>query len=250
MKIISDFHDYYDGCMSLGIDPKCIYIRKSKLFREDEKWPVDIEAYSPQGRWGHRPFYRPYGAIWFCNKIYPYIVFELEDKATGINIEIFCYDIGQVEHLISGMSKKDAESFRSTKPGSRYDRKRHRSKMDIFEDLLKNGKVAYAQEKIIDILCETGVPVLRIHESGNDGFHNIVEGENVRGKSLTFNPKLTAIQFYRAVDPFTAWQELSMFISGVMGGQAPPMIEISDRIRKEKHGFNEDSFRNTGNRMK
>lgn len=57
------------------------------------------------------------------------------------------------------------------------------------------------------------------------------------------SPCLKDMEFYRVADPFTAFQELSMYISGVMGGRSPGVVDIGNDDRIAKHGFNEWSFR-------
>lgn len=50
--------------------------------------------------------------------------------------------------------------------------------------------------------------------------------------------------FYRAVDAFTLFQELSMFVGGVLPRNPNPMVEITDdKVKVEKHGFDKWSFR-------
>lgn len=57
------------------------------------------------------------------------------------------------------------------------------------------------------------------------------------------NQCLADMEFYCVTDPFTAFQELSMYISGVMGGRSPRTVEISNNDRIAKHGFDKWSFR-------
>lgn len=61
-------------------------------------------------------------------------------------------------------------------------------------------------------------------------------------------PTLKNIEFFRAIDPVTIFQEISMWIGGVIGSHAPKPVEITDnRIKIEKHGFdNKTSFRRAG----
>lgn len=58
-------------------------------------------------------------------------------------------------------------------------------------------------------------------------------------------PTLANMQFAKAVDPYTAFQEISMWVGGVIGSYGPNTVEITDnRIKIEKHGFdNRTSFR-------
>jgi hypothetical protein len=46
------------------------------------------------------------------------------------------------------------------------------------------------------------------------------------------------------MDPFTLFQELSMFVGGVLPRNPNPMVEITDdKVKVAKHGFDKWSFR-------
>jgi len=51
------------------------------------------------------------------------------------------------------------------------------------------------------------------------------------------------LRFQKVVDSFTAFQEISMFISGVLGQTENPMITTSDRDLAISKGFTQLSFR-------
>ncbi len=51
-------------------------------------------------------------------------------------------------------------------------------------------------------------------------------------------------QFYKVIDPFTLFQEISMWIGGILPHQGRPMVDITDdKIKIVKHGFDKFSFR-------
>ena len=52
---------------------------------------------------------------------------------------------------------------------------------------------------------------------------------------LTLNPCLQDINFFKLVDPFTAFQEISMYLGGVLGTGEPEMITISDEDMRDKN---------------
>jgi hypothetical protein len=57
--------------------------------------------------------------------------------------------------------------------------------------------------------------------------------------------RLKEVQFYRVFDAFAAFQEIAMWIGGVLPSNGNAMVAISDTIRLEKHGFSKrSSFRN------
>ena len=48
----------------------------------------------------------------------------------------------------------------------------------------------------------------------------------------------------KAIDAFSAMQELSMYVGGIMGGNNPTMVQITDeKTLVKKHGFDKWSFR-------
>lgn len=74
------------------------------------------------------------------------------------------------------------------------------------------------------------------------------EESGVRASDRAFrvNPSdLKRFGFAKAVDPYTAFQELSMWIGGVLGGTSPEIVTIKDdKTLIEGHGFdNRFSFR-------
>lgn len=61
---------------------------------------------------------------------------------------------------------------------------------------------------------------------------------------LVVNPVLSELYFQKVVDPFTAFQEIQMFISGVLGTEEKDTVQISDLHRLEAAGFDKKwSFR-------
>lgn len=55
---------------------------------------------------------------------------------------------------------------------------------------------------------------------------------------------LKSVQFIRVMDPVTAFQEISMWVGGVLPRPGNPMVEITDdKIKLAKHGMDKTSFR-------
>ena len=61
--------------------------------------------------------------------------------------------------------------------------------------------------------------------------------------TLIVNPTLRSYQFFKVIDPFTAYQELSMFLGNNLVTQKDPNPPISDVDKRDTHGFNEWSFK-------
>lgn len=59
---------------------------------------------------------------------------------------------------------------------------------------------------------------------------------------LIDQPVLKSIQFYRRVPPNIAYQEIDMWVGGILPAAGRPMVEVSDEVRLAKHGMDEMSF--------
>lgn len=81
-------------------------------------------------------------------------------------------------------------------------------------------------------VIENGVAVaIWIDDYGQEGWKLNTDG-------------LKSIDFVRVMDAYSAFQELSMFVGGVMTRLGNSMVEITDdKVKAAKHGFNDWSFR-------
>ena len=61
--------------------------------------------------------------------------------------------------------------------------------------------------------------------------------------ALTIDPILKDYEFYKVVDAFQAFQEISMFIGGVLGRGEKEIIVVEDKYKIAQHGFDKWSFR-------
>ena len=67
------------------------------------------------------------------------------------------------------------------------------------------------------------------------------------GEDFEVNPiGLKQLGFAKALDPYTAFQELSMWIGGILGGTSPEIVRITDdKVLIENHGYDKHSFRSS-----
>jgi hypothetical protein len=62
--------------------------------------------------------------------------------------------------------------------------------------------------------------------------------------TFTLNPKLSDLKFYQYKDTYSTFQDIQSYISGVLGIDATPTIELSDKSKIIKAGFDpKTSFR-------
>ena len=60
---------------------------------------------------------------------------------------------------------------------------------------------------------------------------------------LTINPELKPLEFYRRYDCYQCYQEISMYVGGVLGNANPSIPHIDDKTMAEAKGFDKYSFR-------
>jgi hypothetical protein len=238
MRIISKFHDYYDPVQAYGMDKTCIYKRKTKEFDSKTKEFKEIEDLIKPGdkllrgriTWGINRLpeeYRTmnYYVVFFCGTVVPVIECGKGSKNPPYNHKYFYYY--NIDELEQGVFKY----------GTKQDKKHWGRATKYFwsmgNTLRKNVMTKYFN---LNINSDT---VMNLHHKY--GTPIILYDEDYQ--LIKLNPKLKNIKFYKHKDVYTCFQDINQFISGILGGQSPPLIEISDSDRIAMRGFNKWSFR-------
>lgn len=228
MKIISPFKDYYDSVGKLGYNNIPIYIRKSSdtifsrrsinwltLFTPDKVnkprysqkdwcW-VSSYDYSPYQRAGIGTFSEKM-ILWFCGRGYPFI--RRTTYKLGISQKItYHYKVINTYEEIFGEDiipswKREEFTFPEVD--------------DTQKDFLIDNKI-----------------VIALAHMGPLGDHNRI---------LTLNPCLKDFEFFRVKDAFSVYQEIEMFLGGVLSNN-PEVTTIPDKYKIGQHGFDKMSFR-------
>jgi hypothetical protein len=248
MRIFSKFHDYYDGALGHGFDPSCVYDRKTEeaAFRRDAKNAVAnlfaaIEPDIPHAN--HRTEVNMgFSLIVFCGKTYPCLNVgvggDYERDKNGIFEYVPAktvrhYDAESVSETLSKVMDESAYAEWNRKKPAMNKAWRFRQNADaasVAELFRKwSGK---SSDEAMKLHVEERIPCFLIGPSANS---SEIKFER--------NPRLADFDFYKVFDAYAAFQEISMFIGGILGGRSPEMIEISDSVRIAKHGFDERSFR-------
>lgn len=244
MLIVSDHKDYYDSA-TMGVDKALVYHRDCDLvdenydagdsWRDPGKWPLptDITRYLNQrnhnGAKYHQPFF-----LGFCGKIY---------VGAAINKEL------RWDYPAHPLSEPDEKFFKDDKykPQITYDKEvlveyfkpRFRSflhpRENAFVDLVNRGPI-----EDDTIFLEHKVPCFLIYGGARWSTK----------KRLVLNPVLKMLEFPKVMDPFTAHQELAMYLGDRLRLRDKPMIETSDRDRAIAHGMDKTSFRRDGHPSK
>lgn len=248
MRIISKFSDYYDSSMKYGTDPNILYVREMTEHRRTWKASAEydeikkvvtkvLDAGEARDRWYKYEMGGNFNKVTtentivvvFCGKIYPCLEISVVDKTYPFITKNthYCYTFEQVESLYKEhLSKKELKSF--YEPRTRRRRWSRWRRDTLIESMKKFFSLSgTADNGLMDFHHDREVPVA------------VLEFDHF----VTYNPCLKDIQFFRIMDSFTAYQELAMFIGGVLGGKSPKTIEVSNDIKIAKRGFDKWSFR-------
>ncbi len=217
MRIISKFHDYYDLGLSYGIDKTLIF----KRVKEETNYNIpDLEKIIDENKFLYSLCHHAFGAktrkfnpifIGFCGRLIPCMHYRLEYK--GFVKEDYLYT--------------------------------YKSFMKIWKKYKKKKRWLYPKDEMYETFF--GLKIYR-----DDIFFDlktpIFIWEKVDKKYvITKNPCLKDFKFTGIMDPYTVFQEISMYLGGVLGIGEKPIAKISNKEMIEQKGFDYKwSFRKRG----
>ena len=253
MRIVSKFQDYYDSAQGMGIDETLVYVRKPakiKLDKSDEDVLTSIMKLAPVYK---NRFDDPCSShtmiIGFCGEIFPcmeinipigkrrkydthgpeeniiettyiYSYDELIECLTRHKLKKQLYEV-TVKDAMWGANRITTQEFFNLSEESRFE--------NIF---IENKAPIFVAVKDKEIVVGTETNCIGVKKP-------IYENRGV-----IINPSLKDLGFARMVDSFTAFQEVSMYLGGVIPKDGPEMVEISDKMMLQKKGFHDPtSFR-------
>jgi hypothetical protein len=239
MYIISKKKDYYDGVAgSAGIDKTLVYDRQITEL-EDKDMPDFFRKTTFFNHFrgkDNNPFYRlsnshikneyfnkyprhSYFLIGFCGKLYAgFKLYSIDKNTTEYNnvITTITYDKDYMIELFDG----------KTYHGHFEDNLNHVLQYDAMEWFREMKTPCFVYDQ----------------DSGLDHIDLKHYGRNYVSKFI-INPILKDYEFYKVFDTFQAFQEISMFIGGVLGRGEKEIIEVADKYKIGQHGFDKWSFR-------
>ena len=226
MRIFSKFHDYYDAVQNTGFDNTVKYMRteseEHKVKIHDSQWTLPhIDSSLTTLEMG-RYF------IGFCGKIYQMLKLTHESKFKCPRPTAFCYSVDDVDKFIqANFKRRSVESY--------FEKHRKNDWRWVGGD--RNAMVEFFAAKVMPYpkFFEKG-PIFVASSHHYSRYFNNYEFE------MKYNTCLKPIEFYRVVDPFTAYQELQMYLANIAVPQKPMPI-VPDILKAETHGFNKFSFR-------
>jgi hypothetical protein len=228
MYIIAKNKDYYDGVVgSVGIDKTIVY----------ERSPVELSTKETP-----KQFIKSNDYGWRTNRDNPFTSIgyaDIDRKATKKYDDNDFFIVGFCGKLYLGWKL--------------YYKVKERGLMGIMEEVTKTD-IVYGYENVKDILkisywrnnIENDVKTVMDFnpiEIFREVKAPIFTYEYGREYKFTVNPILKDFKFYKEVDAFTAFTELQMFVSGVLGVGEKELIEVEDKYKIGQHGFDKWSFR-------
>lgn len=219
MRIISPFKDYYDCVQSQGQDLSLIYNRQPEEIISKTRV---FSFVSLLNRWGSDIVSRV-EVVGFCGHVHP--VLKIHKPGDARVKPVLCYLIEEVDAFVEQHFKPlEIERYYADKRRSywseRWTYTPHKALVAFFAEARQRaGDFVYLFDK---------APVFRCREG--------------RETTLTYNACLKEVEFYRQVDPFTAYQEIQMFWGG-RAAPEKPIPKIDDKTLAAAKGFDKFSFR-------
>jgi hypothetical protein len=220
MLIQSPFSDYYDGVARLGIDTTIRYRRDTTSLKAIspytiERLPRDLHTDN------YLDLYRYRGAssqvlvfqvIGFCGAS---IVTLTDAEKTYFGEEILILDWAKTK---------------------RYHKS---SKYQIVADCIQR----FHNQTDHSLFQQFKVPIFSIPITSPLNAYEL-NAAALYWPTFTLNPKLSDLKFYQYKDAYSTFQDIQSYISGVLGIDTMPTIELSDKSKIIKAGFDpKTSFR-------
>lgn len=262
MRIVRG-HDYYDSALAYGQDDDITFVRETK-FIADEDAPIDascvtheLVAHNTRRSYIHHnsevwikdraitnkyPIYSI--TVYFCNKRYQGFGCDI-----GTEKHVFWTKAALVQWLIDMGQVPNTEAphptaywrYNNANPVSLEAYFTPREITNTERDWMIDNKIAIAiwsGDKQVPYSIEGW----EYYKQGRHGSYAV--GSPWRCNSADAGHALKEYKFMKVLDPYTAMQELSMWVGGVLPKDGPDMVTITDeKTLVRKHGFDKWSFR-------
>ena len=213
MLIASKFHDFYDKVLGhTGVDKTVVYRRFT------EKFPSKLVDLGYEELKSKKTSFTVHKyVIGFCGKLYP--VVEFRRKLTEGFASRFFYDFDKLRVFTA----KHLLKIKSGRVSLWYNH------YDVMNDAeIKKFFDPNNWKELLPVFRDKNAPIFICGKVGMEGHH--------MKNALYTNPCLKDYQFFKAVDPVSAFQGLYMYISGVLGTPVNPTVKLSDKEMAKKRG--------------
>lgn len=236
MYIIAKNKDYYDGVVgSVGMDKTIVYERETQEIVEPKKMLKEFQAHR---NWNNRRenHFLNIGYAQTDSKRY---------EESNFFIVGFCGKLylGWKFHYKVKVWDEDGKPTQEWRTDIIYG----------FENAKKYLKTSFWRSNIKDDVeyVKNYDPINMFRELKSSVFIYDSDRSKPRGNdAMIINPILKEWEFYKVIDAFAAFQEISMFIGGVLGIGEKEIVEIEDKYKIPQHGFDKWSFRREPSKKK
>lgn len=237
MKIYSKFRDYYDSVLKISQTEE-----DGVVYQRDTDEIIFNLNQAEVKEFGYTRHFRDefIKFIGFCGKIYPFVFFDFAEEEYSTKK---AYYVGADDSILF-------ESL--TKHNSKMSRHRWLDNITLYEinylfgvkqtDTWWQRYEFVTPFKLEEFFIRYETPIFLFEQLGYGGIHN---SQNLW--KLTKNVCLQDFQFQKIVDPFTAFQEISMFFNTTLTNLKTPVMPVGDdKTLAESKGFDKWSFRKMG----
>lgn len=236
MRIISSYHDYYDGVQAHGQDKRIVYIRNTVNHKLD-KYPFIKVANS-----GGAGFHVNSCVIGFCGSLFPLLVLSGSKFGEPTKTKP-CYGIDGVDTFLKeNLNDKDYEKYDE----GTYFNLNNWWKNQILYSYNRKSFIKYFEQatKNDDLFRKYNSPIwiAKPYFNPDDKLYPFTDKN--AGPYVVTNPSLKPYEFVRIKNPYTAFQEIQQYLSGVLGFADKPIPAVSNEDLIESKGFDlKSSFR-------
>jgi len=233
MRIISKFKDYYDGVGAGDLDHIPVYERHEKQIELIQPFPRGwrqskylivnrnnkVSGFK-SGLVTERSLYTY--VIGYCGELYP-ILKVVQDNGS-ISKYWYEYDVSTYLNYVE-------------KPRWSFDR--HEQNLNEWLELIKTLKLK-------DIFKEHNVPVFIF-----DGFEIDTRKGTQPVLQVTLNPRLRKYEFYKVKEPYTAYQDIRVYVGNDLAHDTEVDVPTGDdKTLAESKGYDKWSFRKESTKEK
>ena len=217
--------------MAHGVDKERVYVRKT-----EQKIVKDLDF--PGLRFDEQNVFVEAFVIGVAGRLFPCVKMHTWRQIGNKHryLSRVCFNLEQTDTFLQDarkdgfISKKDFEWWQKS-----------RSLPNFF------AEVAAIADKRIYFFIENECPVFVAAAKDRSYLEIDEHGKRAKsvswGREVSFNPPLRDFEFFKVMDAFTIWQEISMFISNSLTKKSPPPAAISDEIMRDMKGFDNHSFK-------
>jgi hypothetical protein len=237
MRILSSFSDYYDAGIAYGVDRELTFVRETSTHMVDIPreaknigWRVMIDhergrrRFKDQDRWN----YRSQHYLHFCGKIYPFYYFDMIKYRDPKNGRVF--EVNGALNAHRNMVSYDEVSR------NRIFIWNEETALTYFEPGKQDwyNKFDYSQEW--NVISDD-----RLNRKYNSPVVLEYIGRNAgRRIDLVVNPCLKDMNFKDVIDPYTAFQEVSMYLAMLQNPEDKDLDPAATDVEKiRQHGMDE-----------